>query len=141
MRTDSQARAELVLPVPLDELQETWIDIVQDRLRPVRSVKGHRIRRALRWADAALRAERSPAGVAPQSTREDWTALAMIAWERCRRDWDLAGDADRGFLAARRLAAFDPSRYVPKAPSPTAAEIADQAPVQGPAYLAEAVRL
>lgn len=141
MRTDSQARAELVLPVPLDELQETWIDIVLDRLRPVRSVKGHWIRRALRWADAALRAERSPAGVAPQSTREDWTALAMIAWERCRRDWDSAGDADRGFLAARRLAAFDPSGYVPKAPSPTAAEIADQAPVQGPAYLAEAVRL
>jgi hypothetical protein len=139
--TVSRGRAELVLPFPLDELQEPWIDIVQDRLRPVRSVKGHRIRRALRWADAALRAERCPAGVAPQSTRQDWAALAVIAWEQCRRDWDSAGDADRAFLAARRLAAFDPWGCIQQAPSTTAAKLADQAPVKDPAYLAEAVGL
>ena len=34
----------------------------------MRTGKGHRVKRALRWADAALRAERCPAGAAPQST-------------------------------------------------------------------------
>ena len=136
---DFRARAELVLPFPLDELQEPWIDVVHDRLRPVRSVKGHQIRRALRWADSALRAERCPEGVAPQSTREDWAALAVIAWERCRRDWDAAGDADRAFLAAWRLAASDPAGSISEAPSATAAELADLAPVPGPACVAETV--
>jgi hypothetical protein len=136
---DFRARAELVPHFPLDELHEPWIDVVHDRLRPVRSVKGHRIRRALRWADAALRAERSPEGVAPQSAREDWAALAVIAWERCRRDWEAAGDADRAFLAARRLATSDPARSVLEAPSATADELADRAQVPGPACLAETV--
>jgi hypothetical protein len=103
----------------------------------VTSIKGHRIRRALRWADAALRAERAPAGLAPHSAHEDWTALAAAAWERCRRDWEAAGDADRGYLAALRQAALDPRTCVPQPPSAAAAEIARQAPVGGPAYLAE----
>ena len=113
-----RVRAELQLPFPLDELPESWIEVVQDKLWPVRSAKGHRIRRALRWADAALRAERAPAGLAPHSAHEDWTALAAAAWERCRRDWEAAGDADRAYLAARRQAVPQP-------------------PVDGPAYLAE----
>ena len=83
----SRVRAELQFPFPLDELPESWIEVVQDKHWPVRSAKGHRIRRALRWADTALRAERTPAGLAPQSTHEDWAALAATAWERCRRDW------------------------------------------------------
>ena len=136
---DFRARAELVPHFPLDELREPWIDVVHDRLRPVQSVKGHRIRRALRWADAALRAERCPEGVAPQSAREDWAALAVIAWERCRRDWEAAGDADLALLAARRMAASDPAGTVLQAPSATAAELADRAPVPGPACLAETV--
>ena len=65
-----RVRAELQLPFPLDELPESWIEVVQDKLWPVRSAKGHRIRRALRWADAALRAERAPAGLAPHSAHE-----------------------------------------------------------------------
>jgi hypothetical protein len=112
--------ANLKLPFPLDELPESWIEVVQDGLWPVRSAKGHRIRRALRWADAALRAERAPAGLAPHSSREDWTALAATAWDRCRHDWDAAGDADRADQAAGRQAAPQP-------------------PVDGPAYLAEAL--
>ena len=59
--------------------------MVADKHWPVRSAKGHRIRRALRWADAALRAERAPAGLAPHSAPEDWAALAAVAWEQCRR--------------------------------------------------------
>jgi hypothetical protein len=113
-----RVRAELQLPFPLDELPEPWIEIVQDKLWPVRSVKGHRIRRALRWADAALRAERAPVGLAPHSAHEAWAALATTAWERCRRDWEAAGDDDRAGQAARRQAVPQP--------------LAD-----GPAYLAE----
>ena len=118
---EDRARAELRLPFSLDELPESWIDVVQDKLWPVRSGKGHRIRRALRWADAALRAERGPAGLAPHSAPEDWAALADAAWERCRRDWEGAGDADRASqAAARRLAAPHQN-------------------CDGPAYLAEAI--
>ena len=113
-----RVRAELLLPFPLDELPETWIEVVQDKLWPVRSAKGHRIRRALRWADAALRAERAPVGLAPHSAHEGWAALAATAWERCRRDWDAAGDDDRAGQAARRQAVPQP-------------------PAEGPAYLAE----
>ena len=98
-------RAELQLPFPLDELPESWIEVVQDKHRPVRSAKGHQTRRALRWGDAAVRAERAPAGLAPRSTREDWAALAAVAWERCRRDWEAVGDARRAALAAQRHAA------------------------------------
>jgi len=111
-------RAELKLPFPLDELPESWIEVVQNKQWPVRSARGHRIRRALRWADAALRAERAPAGLAPHSAHEDWTALAATAWDRCRRDWEAAGDTDRAGQAARRSAVPQP-------------------PASGPAYLAE----
>lgn len=135
--TPDRARAELRLRFPLDELQEGWIEVVQDKMWPVRSAMAYRIRRALRWADSALRAERGPAGLAPHSAREDWTALAAVAWERCRRDWEAAGDGDRAYLAARRQAAFDPRACVPPAPSVTAADIADQALIDGPSYLAE----
>jgi len=136
-------RAELRLPFPLDELPETWLEVVPAEHRPVRSTMGHRIRRALRWADAALRAERAPAGLAPYSTAADWAALAAVAWDRCRRDWEAAGDADRAYLAARRQAALDPKTKtrtcLPSPPSDTAADIARQAPVDGPAYRAEAL--
>ncbi len=135
--TSARVRAELRLPFSLDELPESWIEVVQDKMWPVRSAKGHRIRRALRWADAALRAERAPAGLAPHSTHADWAALAAASWERCRRDWEVAGDADRAYLAAVRQAALDPRTCLPQPPSRTAAEIARQVPIGGPAYLAE----
>jgi hypothetical protein len=91
----SRVKANLHLPFSLDELGETWVEVVGRGDRPVRSSRAHRIRRALRWADAALRAERAPAGIAPQSATADWAALAAAAWERCRRDWEAAGDPDR----------------------------------------------
>jgi hypothetical protein len=94
--------------------------VVQDKLWPVRSATGHRIRRALRWADAALRAERAPAGLAPHSAHEDWVTLATTAWERCGRDWVAAGDDDRAAQATRRQATVN-----------------RQPPPDGPAYLAE----
>ncbi len=88
----SRLLAELLPP---DGSEETWIEVVDDLERPVRSAKAHRIQRALRWADVALRAERAPAGVAPRSTPADWAALAVLAWERCRLDWEAVGDRER----------------------------------------------
>jgi len=136
-RSGLRARTILLLPFPLEELPETWVEVVEGEFRPVRSARGHRVRRALRWADAALRAERGPAGLAPTSARADWSALAGAAWERCRRDWDQGGDADRAFLAACRLASLDSRAARPRAPSVTAARLADRTPLSGPACLAE----
>jgi hypothetical protein len=138
--TGSRARAELQLSFPLEDPAESWIEVVQDKRRPVRSATGHWTRRALRWADAALRAERAPAALDPAATREDWSALAAAAWCRCQFDWAAAGDGDRAYLAAMRQAAFDQRTCVPSAPSAMAADIARQVPLAGPAYLAETMR-
>jgi hypothetical protein len=135
----SRARAELRPRFPLDELPEGWIEVGPAAPWPVRGAKARRIRRALRWADAALRAERAPAALALASARGDWTALAAAAWERCSRDWATVGDTDRAYLAARRRAAIEPGTRVPRVPSISAAEIVRQAPIDGPAYLAETV--
>jgi hypothetical protein len=135
-KTQSRVRAELQPPFPLDDLPEVWIEAVQDRWRPIRSAKGLRVRRALRWADAALRAERAPVGLAPGSTHEDWAELAAAAWGRCSRDWAAAGDPDRACLAARRQAAATRGACVPRPPAGLAADNAGRAPAD-PAYLAE----
>jgi hypothetical protein len=132
----SRARAEIRMPFRPDELAASWIEVVQGK-RPVHSLTGHWTRRALRWADAALRAERAPAALDPAATRADWSALAAAAWGRCRLDWAAAGDAYRAYLAARRQAAIDPRACVPPVPSAAAAEIACRVPLGGPAYLAE----
>lgn len=134
----SRARAELQPSFPLDELPETWIEVVRNSKCPVGSLKGHRERRSRRWADAALRAERTPAGLDPEATPADWSALAVAAWELCSFDWAAAGDADRAYLALRRRAALLRAD-IPGTPSQTAAEIAGRAQLAGPAYLAEAM--
>jgi hypothetical protein len=100
-------QAELNPTFPLTELRETWVEVVEESKRPVRSATAHRIARALRWADAAIRAERAPVGLAPQATGEDWSALAAAAWQRCGRDWAAAGDSVR---AAAAQSARGPSR-------------------------------
>ena len=110
---DSRATAELELSRPLNEVQDGWIEVVADQHWPVRSAKGHRIRRALRWADTALRAERAPAGLAPHSAPKDWAALAAAAWEHCGRDWEAAGDGCKAVLATQRQAALDAKSCVP----------------------------
>jgi len=93
--TGSRLHAELRLPWPLDELDEAWIEVVEGMGRPVRSAQARLIRRALRWADTALRADRAPAGLAPQASAADWAALAALAREQCRQDWAAAGDSGR----------------------------------------------
>ena len=97
----SRARAELQPSFPLDEVPESWIEVVRHSKCPAGSLSEHRDRRARRWADAALRAERIPAGLDPEATPADWSALAVAAWELCSFDWAAAGDADRAYLAAQ----------------------------------------
>jgi len=105
----SRAQAQLRLPFPLHELSEAWVEVTDRSDRPVQGVKLHRRRRALRWADAALRAERAPAGLAPGATAADWAALAAAAWEWCYRDWTMADDPERAMAAlAPRLPSQDP---------------------------------
>ena len=135
----SRARAELTPAFPLDELGETWIEVVDDEHRVVHSERLHRIRRALRWADAALRAERRPAGLEALAAGQDWRALAASAWEHCRFDWQAAGDADRAYLAVRRFAALAPGEPIPvrEPVSSWAAELAERPGLTEPAFLAE----
>jgi len=135
----SRVRAELVPPFSVDELKGMWVEVVGDEQRPVRSEQLRRMHRALRWADAALRAEQRPQGLAPRLTGQDWTTLAVTAWGRCRDDWEDTGDTDRAFLAGRRLAALSPGARVPKPQSAWAAEVAGGGPLQEPAFLAEAI--
>jgi hypothetical protein len=98
---DYRVRAEICVPFPVTELGEAWVEVVDDRDRPVQSARLHRLRRALRSADAALRAEQAPRGLAPSFAAEDWSALAARAWQDCRCDWQAAGDAGRAERAGR----------------------------------------
>ena len=93
------------------------------------------------WLDAALRAERRPAGLAALTGGQDWRSLAVSAWEHCRFDWQAAGDADRAYLAARHFAAFGPGEPipVPESISPWAAELAERPWLSEPPFLAEAL--
>jgi hypothetical protein len=93
-----RARAELPAPAAAGPL---WVEVVDDERRPVRGTRLRRMRRALRWADAALRAASRPVGLDPDRTDEQWAGLAALAWDRCRADWTAAGDADRAAAAAR----------------------------------------
>jgi len=105
----SLAWAELPAPACLRALARSglaWVEVVGDRRRPVQGTRLRRMRRALRWADAALRAESRPNGLAPELTDEQWTGLASLAWDRCRANWEAAGDLGRASLAATRRAAL-----------------------------------
>ena len=100
-----RARAELPAPPGLRALVGSgaaWVEVVGDERRPVQGTRLRRMRLALRWADAALRAESRPNGLAPEFSDEQWTCLAGLAWDRCRADWAAADDPSRAALAAVR---------------------------------------
>ena len=104
-----RARAELLVPggsdaqsLPTHAGAATLsVEVVDDERRPVRGTRLRRMRQALRWADAALRAAGRPAGLDPGRTDEEWAGLAALAWDRCRAGWAAAGDAERTDVAAR----------------------------------------
>lgn len=138
----SRVRAELPAPFPVAELRDAaWVEVVDDEHRPVRSERLRQLRLALRWADAALRAEVSPGGLAAGLSEEEWAGLAAGAWERCRRYWDHAGDPARAYLASRRLAALGSAAALAAAPSPWAAALGERGSPREPPFLAEAIGL
>jgi hypothetical protein len=130
----------------LDTGTEAWVEVVDDANRPVLSGRLHRIRRAMRWADAALSAARRPAWLSDA----EQASLATQAWERCAQDWSAAGDADRAYLAAARRNLLSPVFTAPvladvgaagqaEAVSDWARQVADRPPLTEPAFLAETV--
>ncbi len=98
---DSLVRAEIRKRRPS---REAWVEVVADADRPVFSSKLHHIRRAMRWADAALGAGRQRFGLADAG----WTRLDAAAWGRAAEEWAAAGDHDRAYLAAAHQAAVYP---------------------------------
>lgn len=130
---DSRVRAEIRKRRPP---QEAWVEIVDDASRPVHSAKLRHMRRAMRWADAALSAGRQTFRLADA----EWTRLAAVAWGRCAEEWVAAGDRDRAYLAAAREVAMYPGLEVrAEPPSAWAKEMASRAPVKEEPFLAERV--
>ncbi|HUY52485.1 MAG TPA: hypothetical protein VMV92_43410 [Streptosporangiaceae bacterium] len=129
---NSRVRAEIHERVPP---REAWVEVVDDESRPVLSGQLHRMRRAMRWADAALSASRHASGVADA----EWARLAAVAWGRCAEDWAAADDPDRAYLAAVRRAAICPGVAVPPAPSGWAKELASRPALAEEPFLAERV--
>jgi hypothetical protein len=97
-----RARADLRVPAQLSAKGAYWLEVTDDECRPVQGTRLRRVRLALRWADAALRAESRPAGLAPGLTGAQWAQMAAHAWDQCRAEWEAAGDPDRAYLAATR---------------------------------------
>ena len=130
---DSRVRAEIRRRRPA---REAWVEIVHDAGRPVLSSKLHHIRRAMRWADAALGARRQRFGLADAG----WTRLAAEAWGRSAEEWMAAGDHDRAYLAAAHQAAAHPGLNTrTEAPSGWAKELARRTPLVEEPFLAETV--
>jgi hypothetical protein len=138
-RAGAQARAELSFPSRTGDSPAAWVEVVDDEHRPVRSERSRRLRRALRWADAAVRAEQRPSALAPGFTSQDWTTLAATAWRHCQYNWERTGDTARAYLAGARLAALNLCSHPQEPPPAWAAELAAYPPVQEPAFLAEMV--
>ncbi len=112
-----------------------WVEVVDDANRPVSSRKLRHIRRAMRWAQAALSASRQARGL----TGTEWVRLSAEAWERCADDWSAAGDQNRAYLAAVRQAALPPGGATPQEPSAWAKEVARRPLLVEEPFLAERV--
>ena len=130
---DSRVRAEIRKRRPP---REAWVEIVDDPDRPVVSAKLRHMRRAMRWADAALSAGRQTSRLADA----EWTRLTAAAWGRCAEEWAAAGDRDRAYLAAALEVARYPGVEVrSEPPSPWAKELASRPPLTEEPFLAEKV--
>jgi hypothetical protein len=110
-----------------------WVEVVDDATRPVSSSQLHHVRRAMRWAQAALCAGRQVSGLADAQ----WVRLAADAWGRCAEDWSAARDPDRAYLAAVRRAAICPGVATPVEPSAWAKEVAGRPLLVEEPFLAE----
>lgn len=128
----SRVSAELPHPVPAGG---AWVEVADEPSRPVFSAQLRHMRRAMRWADAALLAGRQPPGRA----RGEWDQLACRAWERCAEDWSAARDADRAYLAAQRARGFGSGVRMAEPPSAWAKDAVRRPPLREAPFLAETV--
>jgi hypothetical protein len=126
------SRVTAELP-PLPRPSEAWVEVIDDESRPVLSSELRHVRRAMRWADAALRAGRQP----PGPVDAEWATVAALAWERCARDWSAAGDEDRACLASARRASTYPDVQAHEPPSAWAKELAGRPSLDEQPFLAE----
>lgn len=130
---DSLVRAEIRKRRPP---REAWVEIVADAGRPVFSGTMHHMRRAMRWADAALAAGRQRYGLADA----EWTRLTAVAWGRAAQEWTAAGDHDRAYVAAAHQAAvYSGTETLADPPSGWAKELARRPPLVEEPFLAERV--
>ena len=125
-----RVQAEIKEPVPPGD---GWVEVIDHETRPVSSGQLHYSRRAIRWADAALRAGRQASGLADAN----WIRLAATGWGRCAEDWSAARDPDRAYLAALHAAAIRPGVVIPEAPSAWAKELAGRPLLAEEPFLAE----
>lgn len=135
----SRALAELKLTMLPEERAEAWIEVVADKRRPIMSRRGYWSSYARRWAEAALRAERAPRGIDPRAAAEEWSRLAVAAWDRCGRGWAAVGDLNRADVAAGRRTACQARLRSLRSASVTADRAAVLEPTDGPCYLAELI--
>jgi hypothetical protein len=112
-----------------------WVEVAGEPGLPVFSAQLRRMRRAMRWADAALLAGRR----APSGAAAEWDRLACQAWERCAEDWSAARDADRAYLAAERARALGSGAAKAEPPSAWAKDAARHLPLREAPFLAETV--
>jgi hypothetical protein len=114
-----------------------WVEMTEGPGRPVFSAQLRHMRRAMRWADAALCAGRRPPGPADA----EWDRLAGQAWTRCAEDWLAARDYDRAYLAAGRAAGLGVDIAVARPPSDWAKDLAGRFALQEAPFLAETIGL
>ena len=129
---DSKVCALLPHPVPGSG---AWVEVVDEPDRPVFSAQLRYMRRAMRWADAALLAGRRP----PGQTRAEWDGLARRAWERCAADWSAARDADRAYLAAEYARALGSGIQMAEPSSVWVKDAVRRPPLWEAPFLAETV--
>jgi hypothetical protein len=110
-----------------------WVEVADAAERPVLSAQLRHVRRAMRWADAALCAGRRP----PGQPEAEWDRLAGPAWARCAQDWLAARDYDRAYLAAERAAGFGVDVEVATPPSDWAKDLTGRFALQEAPFLAE----
>jgi hypothetical protein len=127
---DSRVTTEIRYQVPPSG---AWVEVVGEASRPVISGQLRHVRRAMRWADAALTAGRRPGG----QDYAQWARLAGLAWERCAEDWSAAQDPDRAYLAAARVTPTRPDMVVPPPLSGWAKELAGRPLLEEVPFLAE----
>jgi len=126
----SQVRADIRHQAPPSG---AWVEVVDEASHPVISGQLRHIRRAMRWADAALTARRR----LPGPGDAQWARLAGMAWKRCAEDWYAAQDPDRAYLAVALAATTCPEVAVPPPLSAWAKELAGRPSLEEAPFLAE----